>query len=288
MQSTNRLTGTLTTGATYTALVFFSLITLIPFAWLICGSLKRTEDFFAFTFLPLSDGLFGIAWERLTLTSFTRVLFELDFTNSILNSFFLSGLTSLLACLFAAMGGYALAKFPFRGRTLCTNLVIAALIVPGPLLLASSYQLLFRLGLLDTYMGLILPAIAPAFGVFLFRQATLNSVPTELLEAARIDGCGEFRIFFAVAFPLVRPMVGAFLMITFLGTWNNFIMPQVVLQDPEMQPLSVAVAQLRGLYTTDFALISAGTLVSIAPVACLFLLLQKDFIAGLTSGSVKG
>lgn len=288
MRANQDVAKTIAMSATYGALIIFCAITLVPFLWLACGALKTPEDFFAYTFLPLGDGFLGVAWERLTFTSFWRVLVELNFANNILNSFFLAGVSSLLASVFAAMGGYALAKFRFRGRAFFTNLVIAALIIPGPLLLASSYQLLYHLGLLNTYMGLILPAIAPAFGVFLFRQAILNAVPTELLEAARIDGCGEFRIFATIVFPLVKPMVGAYLMITFLGTWNNFIMPQVVLQDPEMQPLSVAIAQLRGLYTTDYALISAGTLVSIAPVACLFLLLQKDFIAGLTSGSVKG
>lgn len=148
--------------------------------------------------------------------------------------------------------------------------------------------MLYNLGLLDTYSGLILPALAPAFGVFLFRQALLNSVPSELIEAARIDGAGEIRIFFSLVLPLIRPMVGAFLMITFLGVWNNFVVPQVVMQSPERFPLSVAINLLRSLYGTDYGLIMSGTIVSIAPVMCLFLLLQKEFISGLTSGAVKG
>jgi ABC-type glycerol-3-phosphate transport system permease component len=135
---------------------------------------------------------------------------------------------------------------------------------------------------------LILPGLTPAFGVFLFRQAMVNAVPATLIESARIDGAGEFRIFFTIVLPLVRPMIGAYLMITFLGTWNNFIGPQIVLQDPSSFPLSVAINQLRGLYGTDYGLIMSGTLISIAPVLALFLLLQKEFIAGLTSGAVKG
>jgi len=113
-------------------------------------------------------------------------------------------------------------------------------------------------------------------------------VPNEVLDAARIDGAGEFRVFFGMVIPLVRPMLGAFLLITFLGTWNNFISPQVVLQSSEKFPLSVAIAQLKGVYSQDYALQMAGTLVSIAPVLCLFLLLQKEFISGLISGAVKG
>jgi ABC-type glycerol-3-phosphate transport system permease component len=107
------------------------------------------------------------------------------------------------------------------------------------------------------------------------------------MEAARMDGCGEIRIFFTLIVPLVRPMMGAFLLITFLGAWNNFIHPQIILQTPEKFPLAVAIAQLKGLYSTDYGLLMAGTVVSIAPVMGLFLLLQKDFIAGLTSGAVK-
>ena len=128
----------------------------------------------------------------------------------------------------------------------------------------------------------------PAFGVFLFRQAMINAVPATLLESARIDGAGEIRIFFTIVVPLVRPMIGAYLIIVFLGAWNNFIGPQIVLQDAASFPLSVAINQLRGLYGTDYGLVMAGTLVSIAPVLALFLLLQKEFISGLTSGAVKG
>ena len=160
--------------------------------------------------------------------------------------------------------------------------------VPGVLLLAPTYQLLYWLGLLDSNLGLILPLAAPAFGVYLFRQAMISSVPDEMLEAARIDGCGELRMFATMILPLVRPMIGAFLMITYLATWNNFIWPQVVLQSPEKLPLAVAIAQLKSVYAQDYGMLMAGTLLSIGPVLILFLLLQREFITGLTSGAVKG
>ena len=189
----------------------------------------------------------------------------------------------------SAMGGYALAKFQFRFQKLITSLVFVTLVVPSVLTASPpTYQLLYWFGLLDTYTGLILPAIGPAFGVFLFRQSIMSSVPNELLDASRIDGCGEFRIFFTIVLPLVRPMVGAFMMIMFLGTWNNYIGPQIVLQSPDKFPLSVAIAQLKGVYGQDYGLIMAGVLISAAPVVVLFLMLQKDFVAGLTSGAVKG
>jgi len=272
----------------YTLLIGFAVLTLVPFAWMLTSSFKTKFDFFNSLFLPAGDGLFGVAWDRLTLDNYRRLWLEHGVPRAMLNSFFLASVTSLGATLSAAMGGYALAKFPFPAREWLTTLVLSALIIPAPLLLAPGYQLLFQLGLLDSYAGLFLPAMAPAFGVFLFRQAMLNSVPGELIESARIDGAGEIRIFFTLVIPLVRPMTGAFLMITFLGVWNNFISPQVVLQSPELFPLSVAINNLRGIYGSDYGLIMAGTLISIAPVMCLFLLLQKEFISGLTSGAVKG
>jgi ABC-type glycerol-3-phosphate transport system permease component len=147
---------------------------------------------------------------------------------------------------------------------------------------------LFSLDLLDSFAGLILPAVAPAFGVFLFRQAVLSSVPKELIEAARSDGCGEVRTFFRIVLPLVRPMTSAFLLITFLATWNNYLTPQIVMQSEGKFPLAVMIAQLKNVYYQDYGLLMAGTLFSIVPVAALFLFLQKDFVAGLTSGAVKG
>ena len=269
-------------------LLVFAAITLLPFAWMITSSLKSQSDFFASLFLPQGNGWFGVAWDHLTFHNFQRLFTEFPIGRAILNSWMMASVTSALATLACAMGGYALAKFSFAGRNVVTLLVLAALIIPGPLLIAPGYKLLWQLGLLDSYTGLILPALAPAFGVFLFRQAMLNSVPAELIEVARIDGAGEFRIFFTIVIPLVRPMIGAFLLITFLGAWNNFIGPQIVLQTPETFPLSVAINNLRGLYATEYGLIMSGTLVSIAPVMCLFLLLQKEFLAGLTSGAVKG
>lgn len=275
---------------TYVLLLLSATITLLPFLYLVCSAVKSKDVFFTSHFLPQGDGFLGIDWHGLTLEHFV-VLFtdpSLGFGRAIVNSVFYASVFSILATLCAAMGGYTLAKFSFRANRLLTTLVLGALVVPAPLLLAPGYQLIYRLGMLDSFVGLILPGIAPAFGVFLFRQSMLNTVPLDLIEAARIDGCGEFRLFFTMIVPLVRPMIGAFLLITFMGAWNNFIHPQIVLQTPEKFPLAVAIAQLKGLYGTDYGLLMAGTLTSIAPVMGLFLLLQRDFIAGLTSGAVKG
>jgi ABC-type glycerol-3-phosphate transport system permease component len=264
-----------------------ALLVGTPFVWLLCAALKRNEDFFTSAFLPRGEGALGVAWGRVTFEHFGRLIGEMGFGRSVLNSVFLASATSVLATLVCAMAGYALARFEFKGRRVAQWVVLGALVVPPPLLLAPGFQWLYQLGLLDTFTGLVLPAAAPAFGVFLFRQAALGSVPGALMEAARMDGCGEVRIFFKVALPLLRPMVGAFILITFLGTWNNFIGPQVVLQTPGKFPLAVSIAQLKGTYYQDYGLLMAGTLVSIAPLMALFLLLQREFLSGLTAGAVK-
>lgn len=277
----------------YAFVAIATVLVSIPFVWLLIAAFKSNDDFLKNPFLPSGSGFLGVAWDRLTLSHFDDLFKgagteDASMGRAVLNSVFLASVTAVLATLACAMGGYALACLEFRGKKFISWLVMAAVIIPPPLLIAPGFRVLFQLGLLDTFAGLILPAAAPAFGVYLFRQATRASVPKELLEAARMDSCGEIRAFFKIALPLVQPMIAAFLLITFLAMWNNFLSPQVVLQSPKMFPLSVKVAQLKNVYYQDYGLLMAGTLVSILPVAALFLVLQKDFVAGLTSGAVKG
>lgn len=272
----------------YMLLAVFAAITLVPFVYLLFSAFKSQESFFSFVFWPTEGRWYQVDWDGFTLGHWKTLFVEAGIVRATVNSFFISSVTAILATLFSAMGGYALAKYRFRGQAAVTWLVLGSLAIPFALLIAPGYQLLYWLGLLDTYTGLILPGVAPAFGVYLFRQAFIASLPDALIEAARIDGCGDIRIFFQIALPMVRPMIGAFLLITYLATWNNFISPQIVIQSADKLPLSVFVAQLRTPYGTQYGLIMAGTLVAITPVLILFLLLQRDFIAGLTAGAVKG
>ena len=276
-------------SATYLVLSLVSVVVIVPLLYLVASAFKSETDFFSGLFLPRGDGFLGVAWDRLTINQFERLLFtEINLGRALVNSVFLSSVTSLLATLLCAAAGYALACFRFRGRGVIDWCVVAALIIPPPLLIAPSYQWLYQLGLLDSYAGLILPAIAPVFGVYLFRQAAKQSVPSSMLEAARVDGASELMIFLGIALPMLRPMLGAFIIITFLGTWNNFIGPQVVIQSADKQPLAVAIYQTQTGYYSDYGLLMAATLISVLPVAVLFMMLQKEFISGLTSGAVKG
>ncbi len=272
----------------HAALCVAAFFVLLPFVWLLCAGLKNAEDFFTSSFLPRGEGFLGVAWERITLGNFAKLFKTAGFARAVVASLFLASVTSLGATLVCAMSGYALARLDFSGRRVVTWVVLGAMIIPPPLLIAPGFQVLFELSLLDSFAGLIIPALAPAFGVYLFRQSVISGVPRELIDAARSDGCGELRTFFTIVLPLVRPMTSAFLLITFLGVWNNYLTPQVVMQSEGKFPLSVMIAQLKNVYYQDYGLLMAGTLVSIFPVAGLFLFLQRDFVAGLTSGAVKG
>ena len=274
--------------AIYVPLTVFAVITLIPFLYMFFAALKTKDAFFSSQFYPVLGRWWQVDWNGFTLDNFRRLFDEAGFGRALLNSFFFASVTAIVATLGSMMAGFALSMYQFRGRGMITSIVLLALVIPGALLLAPGYQLLYWFGFLDSYNGLVLPLMAPAFGVYLFRQAFFSSLPRELLEAGRIDGCSEVRILFQVAMPMVRPMIGAFILLTFLGAWNNYIQPQIVLQTPEKFPLAVAVSQLRGPYLTEYGMLMAGTLVAVAPVLVLFLVLQKDFISGLTSGSVKG
>lgn len=276
--------------AIYVPLILFSILTLIPFVFMITRSFRAQTS--EGLFLPSGDGFLGVDWGQLTLSNYMRLFDQgelgFSFARSILNSFFYASVQSVVATLLCAMGGYVLAKFTFKLRGFMLALVLGSLIVPGALMLAPLFQLIYYMGLLDSYVGLILPGLSPAFGVFLFRQSMISAVPDEILEASRIDGANEIRIFFTMVLPLVKPMIGALMLFQFLGTWNNFIFPQIILQSPENMPLAVAIAQLKGTYSQEYGMLMAGTLISIAPIMALFMMLQRDFIAGLTSGAVKG
>jgi multiple sugar transport system permease protein len=272
---------------THMVMVPAGLLVLLPIAWLVISAFKSEEDFFGSLFFPVDESG-SVDLGRLTLSHFKRLFSDVGIGQALANSFFLSSALAIGASVCCAAAGYALARLRFRGGTPLTILVLAILVVPPPLLLAPTYELMHTIGLLDNYLAIILPGLTPAFGVFLFRQATLMSVPKDLLEAARIDGMSELGIFANVALPLLRPMVGAFVMITFLATWNNFITPQVLLHSPEKMPLAVAVANMKGVYYQDYGMQMAATLLSVAPVLLLFLMLQRDFVAGLASGAVKG
>jgi ABC-type glycerol-3-phosphate transport system permease component len=264
-------------------IALLAFISLLPFFWLICATLKQHADMFTFTFLPWRHP------ERLTLENFRLLLQTEPFITWTFNSLFIASLqTALVVCL-SSLGGFALAKYKFRGKKPLMLMMAATMMLPSQVLLPGSYELMYKLGWLDSYAAIIVPGAVSVFGIFLFMQA-MKGVPDELIQAGRVDGCSELRLWWEVALPIVRPMIGAFTLLSFMSAWNSFLWPQIILQSQNKYTLPIALTNMLGQpeYHTPYGVLMAGTFLSIVPVAILFFVLQRDFIAGLATGAVKG
>ena len=267
----------ITRAVTYALLLFAGAIALTPMVWLVAATTKGPDDLFSYTFFA----------PRLTTYNYEKLFALIPFGRYLTNSVFITSTIVIIQLFFSSLAGFALAKYEFRGKRAVMVLMLATMMIPGPVIMAPLYELIYRMGLVDRYQGLIVPGAVSVFGIFLFRQAILQ-VPDELLHAGRIDGCSEFRIYWDIVMPVTRPMVGAFCLIAFMGVWNSFLWPQIILHQSERFTLPIALNQLVGLYQQEYGALMACTFLSVLPVVVLFLLLQKEFVAGLTSGAVKG
>ena len=239
----------------------------------------------------LHIGAFSLRYQEAhtpTVRNFSDLFVHFNFGRYLLNSFFLTSAGTSISLLLSSLGGFALAKYNFKGKQALLVLMLATMMLPGSVLLAPSYELICRMGLMNSYLGILLPGAVGAFGMLLFRQAMLG-IPDDLLEAARIDGCSEVRIYWNIVMPVVRPMSGAFCLMSFMGGWNSFLWPMIVLQSDNLFTVPIALSQTIGLQGDNlYGLLMAGTFLGVLPPAVLFFMLQKEFIAGLTAGAVKG
>lgn len=185
-----------------------------------------------------------------------------------------------------SLAGYAFAKLRFPGRSKVYRVLLTAMVIPAQVAMLPMFLLLRTLGLVNTYWGVIIPALAPVFGIFMVRQYAL-SLPDELIDAARVDGAGEFRIFRTLVFPLLRPILVTFGVFSFIGAWNDFMWPLIVLSDERRYTLPVALANLIGEHAEDIELMMAGSVLTVLPVLLLFLVLQRTYVEGITMGGVK-
>lgn len=268
----------------HVVLIALALASMTPLLWLICAAFKRPEDLHASLFLPPG----GVT--RLTLANFRALLARQPFGAWLINSLFLASLQTALVVTLSSLGGFALAKYRFRGKRVLMFAMLVTLVLPGQVLLPSLYELMNAIGWINSYRAIVIPGAVSVFGILLFRQAMRTAVPDELLHAARVDGCSELRVWWEIALPIVRPMVGAFTLLAFLASWNSFFWPQVILQDEAKYTLPIGLANMVGLpeFQTQYGILMAGTLLAALPVVLLFFVLQRDFLAGLTSGAVKG
>jgi multiple sugar transport system permease protein len=251
-----------------------------PFLWMVLGSLKAQAELVQEppTWVP----------ENPTSANYTRLWERLTFPRFFWNSTLIAALITIANLVFCSMAGYALAKLHFRGKNLFLLLVLGTLLVPGGVLLVPTFVLMSKLGLVDSLWAVILPAAAGPVGVFLMRQFIMQ-IPDDLLEAGRVDGAGEFFLFWRVVMPLSFPALAALAILTFLPAWNALIWPLVVLTSQENYTLPVALAIFaRGQYQADYGLLMAGSVILVIPVVAIFLLLQRHFTESVAMTGIKG
>jgi multiple sugar transport system permease protein len=273
-----------------TVLLVFMLYFLIPFFWLVVSATKSQADLF---------GTFGL-WFAPNFNLFTNLQQLFTYNNGtfgrwLLNTLLYAGVGSVLGTFFAAMAGYALAKYVFRGRNLVFSVILGSILVPATTLALPLYLMMSKVGLTNTVWAVLLPSMVNPFGVFLASIYAAASVPTELMEAGRIDGAGEFRIFTNISLRLLTPALVTILLFGFVGIWTNFFLPLVMFSDPSLFPITVGLqswnvtASNAGANTqTIYNLIVAGALVSAIPLLIGCILLQRFWRGGLGAGSVKG
>ena len=271
-----------------TFLLVFLVYFLLPFFWLIVSATKTNPDLFT------SFGLWFAS--DFNLSNNLSDLFTHDggvFLTWLWNTAYYATCSAVGAALIAAIAGYAFAKFQFPGRTLLFAIILGSIMVPSTALAIPTYLLLSKIGLINTPLAIILPSLVSPFGVFLMRIYAEQAVPDELLDAARVDGAGEMRIFWSVALRILVPGFVTVLLFSFVATWNNYFLPLLVLSDPTYYPLTLGLASWNAQASANggaqllFTLVLTGSLISILPLIAAFLFLQRYWQGGLTLGSIR-
>ncbi|MQP77568.1 ABC transporter permease subunit [Stenotrophomonas sp. MYb238] len=261
------------------ALLALALVSLAPLAWMVSVSFMPSGQ--ASQFPP------PLLPAQLTTGNYRALFARTGMAGNFLNSLSMSAGITLGSLLFNTLAGYAFAKLRFAGRERVFQGLLAALVIPAQVAMLPLFLLMKQLGLVNTWGGVVVPALASVFGIFLVRQYA-RSIPDELLEAARIDGAGEARIFFQIVLPMLKPVLVTLAIFTFMGAWNDFMWPLIVLTDQEHYTLPVALASLAREHIMDVEMMMAGAVITVVPVLLLFLLLQRYYIQGLLLGGVKG
>ncbi|ESQ91073.1 sugar ABC transporter permease [Asticcacaulis sp. AC460] len=262
-----------------TVLVFATIWAAFPLFWMTSMSFMPEAEANAFParLLPVDP----------TLDNYAELFAYQHMGRYVLNSLFVACLATALSLAFNVTAGYAFAKLRFKGREKLFQALLAALVIPGQLTMLPLFFLLKNLHLLNTYVGVVVPFMSSLFGIFLVRQYAL-SLPDEMLQAARVDGASEWQVFRRIVLPNLRPIMVTLGVFTFLAAWNDFLWPLIVLSDDAYYTLPLAIAALSQEHLQDQGLMMAGATVTIAPVLILFILLQRHYVRGLLSGSVKG
>ncbi|GAB3405047.1 carbohydrate ABC transporter permease [Flindersiella endophytica] len=260
-------------------LVIGVIVSIFPFYWMFVMSTTSNEDIFSYPprLFPGPN-----LWSNIE-----KVINGIPFWSSVLNTVIVSVLTTVLVLFFSSLAAFAFAKFEFPAKRVLFVFLLATFMVPGQLSLVPSFVIMSELGWVGTLQALIIPGMVSAFGIFLLRQYAENAVPNELLDAAKIDGCGFLRQYWSVAVPLLRPGLAFLGIFTFINAWNDYVWPLVIMINPDQVTLQVALSQLRGLYQTDYSMVMAGTLLAVIPLIVVFFIGARNFLGNLAAGAIK-
>jgi multiple sugar transport system permease protein len=258
-------------------LLLGGVLMVMPFVYMLSTSLKSNAEVYELSLLPRTP----------TLVNYRRLAAASGFPRWFFNSLVIAVLTTLSVLFFDSLVGYTLAKFRFRGRRLVFLAILSTLMIPTEMLVLPWYVMSKNLGWLDTYWGIMFPGMMTGFGTFLMKQF-FESVPDELLEAGRVDGLGEFRIWWRIALPLVGPALSALAIFTFLGNWTAFLWPLIVTTKRELYTLPVGLASFSGEFQTEWEMVMTGASVATLPMLLVFVVLQKYIVRGVMLAGIKG
>ncbi|HKJ81144.1 MAG TPA: carbohydrate ABC transporter permease [Ignavibacteriaceae bacterium] len=263
----------------YSILIIAGILCILPFIWMISASLMATghANVYPPRFLP----------DKITFIQYKHLFARLNIVRYFFNSIIVSVGVTVISLLVNSMAGYAFAKYRFAGEKNLFKLLLSFMIVPAQVTMLPLFLILKYMGLINTYLAIIIPGMATVFGIFLIRQYLL-AIPDSLIEAAKIDGAGDFQIYLTLILPLAKPILITLAIFTFMATWNDFLWPLIAMTNDSMYTLPVALANLMGEHNQDTELMMAGSVVTIIPVILVFLSLQKYYIKGIMLGGTKG
>ena len=271
---------------THFVLILVSILSIFPFIWLLSTSLKGGgENIFAYppTIIP----------KDFTLANYVGVWHRVDLMRYFINSMIVAGVTVVLNLILSSLAAYPLARMEFKGKKITFFAILATIMIPFQAIMLPVYLITLKLHLVDSYgdifgfIGLVMPFAVSAFGIFLMRQAFL-AIPREMEEAAIVDGCNVFQVFWKVLLPMVKPSLAVLAIFTFIGSWGEFLWPSIVLTKEAMYTLPVGVNNLQGMFSSNWRYIAAGSIISTIPIIIFFLCMQRYFISGENEGAIKG
>lgn len=261
---------------TYLLLLAGAAVTIFPFLWMLATAFKNPQEIYNISLIP----------ENPTLANFQKIFNQTPFARWYLNSVIVATITTVSVAFFDSLVGYILAKVQFKGREIIFFAILSSIMIPTEMLIIPWYIGATKLAITDTYLGVMFPGLITAFGIFLMRQF-MDSIPSDLLDAGRIDGLGEFGIFWKIALPSVRPALAALCIFTFLGNWNAFLWPVIAIESPEMRTIPVGLSFFSYENFNQYELVMAGATLAVVPVLIVFAIFQKQIIKGITLTGIK-